>query len=138
MSVEDQPASLRIVVADDDWRAREALVALLQTWPGFDVVGRADDGAQAVELVAELEPDVVVLDAIMPRMDGLEAARRIRRDRPSVGLILLTLYGALETEAVEAGFDAFLLKSDAIDVIAMAVQQAAGRRPTDAAVVELV
>jgi len=131
--------AVRVVVVDDDGRARSALAAMLATWDEIEVVGRAADGEEAVRLAAELEPDAVVLDAIMPVLDGVAAARRIRRAHPSMGILLLTLYGSLERDAREAGVDTFLLKSDAVDEVAEAILRAAGRRaPASAPVRELV
>ncbi len=122
----------RVVVVDDDRRARSGLAALLATWPEIEVVGLAADGADAVRMCAEHEPDVVILDAIMPVLDGVEAARRIRREHPAMGIVLLTLYGSLEHDARDAGVDAFIMKSEAVDEVAAAVLRAAGRR-SDAA-----
>ncbi|HMC40486.1 MAG TPA: response regulator transcription factor, partial [Acidimicrobiales bacterium] len=68
---------MRVVVADDQTVVREGLVTLLETMPGIEVVGAAADGEQAVSLVADLTPDVVLMDLRMPRVDGVEATRRI-------------------------------------------------------------
>lgn len=121
--------TLRVVVVDDDRRARSALAAMLATWPELEVVALAGDGAEAVRLCDEQIPDAVVLDAIMPVLDGVAAARQIRRAHPAIGIVLLTLYGSLEHEARAAGVDVFLLKSEAVDEIAAAVLRAVGRRP---------
>jgi DNA-binding NarL/FixJ family response regulator len=100
----------RVVIADDSRRTRNGLRCLLVTCPGVDVVGEATDGWEAVELVAERRPDVVVMDAHMPGMDGLAATRAIKKRWPEVRVVVLTMYGARHSEAVSAGADAFLIK----------------------------
>ena len=107
----ENPSTIRVLVVDDEPRARRALAALLATYPQLEVVGQAADGLQAVALAVELQPDVVVLDGIMPGLDGLGATQRIKELAPQVTVILLTLYGDLEWDARQSGADGFLVKS---------------------------
>jgi DNA-binding NarL/FixJ family response regulator len=107
----ESPLTIRVLVADDEPRARRALAALLATYPQIEVVGQAADGLQAVALAVELQPDVAVLDGIMPGLDGLAAAQRIKALAPQIAVILLTLYGDLEWDARHSGADGFLVKS---------------------------
>lgn len=98
---------IRVVVVDDSRTARELLVALLQSAEGIQVVGTAPDGAEAVRIVKRLRPDVVTMDVFMPRMDGLEATRRIMRDIPTpIVVVTATLMRDdmdLAFEALRAG-----------------------------------
>jgi len=89
---------------DDTEHVRNMLVDMLEL-DGFDVVGQAASGTEAVELVDDVDPDVIVMDYKMPDMDGLTAAREIRRNRSSQSIILYTAYldAALEAEAKDAG-----------------------------------
>jgi two-component system, NarL family, nitrate/nitrite response regulator NarL len=82
--------SIRVLIADDHALFRACLRMLLESEPGFEVVGEAADGAQAVELAARLRPDLALLDVSMPRMSGLEALERITRQCPYVRTIMLT------------------------------------------------
>lgn len=110
----------RVVIADDQRMVRAGLRSLLEADPSIAVVGEADDGVDAVALVARTRPDVVLLDVRMPRMDGLEATRLIRGRFPATGVIILTTFGLDEyvVAAVRGGASGFLLKDgDADDLI---------------------
>jgi CheY-like chemotaxis protein len=110
--------SLSVVIADDEPRARYALKALLAAMDSsagksarqLQVVGEAANGQEAVRIVAEQQPDIVLMDARMPVMDGLAATRLIKRKWPLVRIVMLTMYADQEAEARAAGVDAFLLK----------------------------
>ena len=105
--------TLRVVIADDQAMVRGGLRLILEA-AGITVVGEADDGRAAIDLVTRLKPDVVLMDIRMPVLDGIEATRRLVRDQPAVKILVLTTYGADEhvCEALRAGAAGFLLKMD--------------------------
>src|SRR5919106_1342672 len=102
--------SLRILIAEDETIIRLDLKELLEG-AGFEVVAEARDGLEAVDLARETSPDVAILDVKMPRLDGIETARRILADRP-LPIVMLTAYGQEElvSRAVEAGVFGYLVK----------------------------
>jgi two-component system, response regulator PdtaR len=101
---------VRVLIAEDETIIRLDLKGLLER-AGFDVCAEARDGIEAVELARSEEPDVAVLDVKMPRLDGIEAARRILDERP-IPIVMLTAYGQEElvSRAVEAGVFGYLVK----------------------------
>jgi DNA-binding NarL/FixJ family response regulator len=101
---------IRVLIADDRACPRKGLRAVFALRPWIEVVAEASDGRQAVELVAECQPDVVLMDAHMPGMDGLEATRLIKSNWPEVRVVMLTLYDYNGLEAMAAGADAFVVK----------------------------
>jgi len=118
---------IRILVADDHAILRQGLVHLLRTLEGFEVAGEAADGAETVEKVLDLDPDVVVLDIVMPGMDGIEAARRIRRTHPRTEIVILTAHRSesYQRQAFEAGARGYLLKDCDLDQLAESIRHAA-------------
>ena len=122
----DQP--LRVVIADDQASVREGLVLLLGGLPGIDVVGAAADGEQALELVAEHEPDAILLDLHMPVLDGIGATRRLVAEHPGVAIVVLTTYvdDTSVLEALRAGARSYLTKDADRTDIAQALRAAVG------------
>jgi DNA-binding NarL/FixJ family response regulator len=118
---------LRIVIADDQASVREGLVLLLGGLPGIDVVGAAADGEQALELVAEHQPDAILLDLHMPVLDGIGATRQLAAEHPGVAIVVLTTYvdDASVLEALRAGARSYLTKDADRTDIAQALQAAA-------------
>ncbi|AIA06358.1 response regulator transcription factor [Streptomyces noursei] len=113
----------RVVVADDQTVVREGIVMLLGLLPGIEVVGSAADGDEAVRMVAELGPDVVLMDLRMPRCDGVEATRRIRTDHPGTQVVVLTTYADDDSlfPALQAGARGYLTKDADGDEIVRAI-----------------
>jgi DNA-binding NarL/FixJ family response regulator len=112
------------VVADDQTVVREGIVMLLGLLSGIEVVGAAADGNEAVRLVAELAPDVVLMDLRMPRCDGVEATRRIRAEHPGTQVVVLTTFAddASLFPALRAGARGYLTKDAGGDEIVRAVE----------------
>ncbi|MFF2848570.1 response regulator [Streptomyces sp. NPDC058001] len=123
MTEESTGRTARVVVADDQTVVREGIVMLLGLLPGIEVVGAAGDGEEAVALVAELAPDVVLMDLRMPRCDGVEATRRIRAGYPGTHVVVLTTYADDDSlfPALEAGARGYLTKDAGGDEIVRAV-----------------
>jgi DNA-binding NarL/FixJ family response regulator len=119
---------LRVVIADDQASVREGLVLLLGGLPGIDVVGAAADGEQALELVAEHQPDAILLDLHMPVLDGIGATRRLVAEHPGVAIVVLTTYvdDTSVLEALRAGARSYLTKDADRTDIAQALRAAVG------------
>ena len=118
----------RIIIADDQASVREGLVLLLGGLPGIEVVGAAADGEQALELVAEHEPDAILLDLHMPVLDGIGAIRRLTAEHPRVAIVVLTTYAddSSVLDALHAGARSYLTKDADRTDIARALHAAAG------------
>jgi YesN/AraC family two-component response regulator len=103
---------LKVLVVDDQARARQSLRALLVTWPLAEEVREAVNGSEAILLVEQSQPDLVLMDARMPEMDGLEATRMIKSRWPKIKVIMLSMYNDFAQEALVAGADAFVGKGE--------------------------
>jgi DNA-binding NarL/FixJ family response regulator len=100
----------RVLIADDRPRSRSGLKAVLALRPEIEIVGEAADGQEGVRLVEEYRPDVVLMDARMPVLDGVEATRLIKERWPEVRVVVLTIDASYRADALAAGADAFLVK----------------------------
>jgi DNA-binding NarL/FixJ family response regulator len=116
--------TIRILVVDDHPIVRQGLKTLLEGHSGWQVVGEASDGAEAVEKAKDLHPDVMVLDVTMPRMNGLEACRLLRRQSPDLEILFVTQHDSpqMMREALEAGARGYVVKSNAARDLLAAVE----------------
>jgi len=124
-------------VVDGQSLIRDGLAVMLGLLPGLEVVGTAADGEAAVELVARELPDVVLMDLRMPRLDGVEATRRIRAGHPETQVIVLTTYADDESimAALQAGARGYLTKDSGVEEIRRAIEAVrSGQAPLDPAV----
>jgi len=112
---------IRVLIADDHLHSRCGLRVLLATSPEVEVVGEAADGQEALHLVNEYQPDVVLMDIRMPVLDGLEATRIIKNKWPEVKVILLTMRAAYKADALATGADGFLLKGCPTEYLLQAI-----------------
>lgn len=117
---------IRVLLVDDHPVVRQGLRALLSIQDGIEVVGEAGDGEAAVAAADRLSPDVVLMDVVMPTMDGVEALRRIGERRPQTRVVMLTSYAdeRQAMEAVDAGATGFLLKDASPRDVAAAIRAA--------------
>ena len=116
----------RLLLADDHRMLRDSLRRSMEE-NGFDVVGEAGDGAEAVQLAQELRPDVILMDVSMPNLDGVEATRQITRMVPEAQVVMLTMHadGDVMARAIQAGAIGYLVKDCAITDVVSAVRLAA-------------
>ncbi|MBL8775458.1 MAG: response regulator transcription factor [Acidimicrobiales bacterium] len=119
-------AGIRLMLADDHRMLREGLRRSMAE-QGFDMVGEARDGAEAVELARVLQPDVILMDVTMPELDGVEATRRIRSALPQVKVVMLTMHADQDVlaSAIRAGASGYLVKDCSTEEIAEAVRMTA-------------
>lgn len=134
MSMSQDGGTIRLLIADDQALVRGALGALLDLEPDLDVIGMASEGAEAVRLATELQPDVCLMDIQMPGMDGVEATRRIREASAGTRVLVVTTFarpGYLRS-ALDAGASGFIVKDTPAEQLAEAVRRVhAGLRVLD-------
>jgi len=139
--VNDEDGRIRIMLVDDHEVVRRGLRGFLELQPDIEVVGEAADGAIATRLAAELVPDVILMDLLMPNMDGLTAIGQIKQANPVIEIIAVTSFIEEEkvTSALEAGASGYLLKDADAEEVAAAIRAAhAGEVHLDAAVARLL
>jgi NarL family two-component system response regulator LiaR len=123
---------IRVMIADDHAIVREGLRWLLQTEPGITLVGEAGNGAEAVALVERLDPDVILMDLVMPRMDGIAAIAEIRARHPEARILVLTSFAEDEKifPAIKAGAMGYLLKDTSPQALLRAISDVHAGMPT--------
>ena len=119
---------IRILIADDHKMVRDGLAALLGTKRDLEVIGAVGNGQEAVEKALALKPNVVIMDLMMPIMDGIEATREIRKAAPTVQILVLTTFGTSDgiAHAIEAGALGAMMKSADHEELAEAIRKVAG------------
>jgi NarL family two-component system response regulator LiaR len=124
-----KPNTVRVMIVDDHDMVRKGLAVFLEAFDDLELVGEAANGQEAVRLCAEVQPHVVLMDLVMPEMDGIAATRAIRQVRPDVKVIVLTSFGDQDfvQRALQAGAIGYLLKNASIDEIASAIRMAHNR-----------
>lgn len=123
---------IRIMIVDDQPVVRSGLGAFLSIHDDLELVGEASDGARALSLCAKVNPDVILMDLVMPNMDGAEATMRIRHNFPNIQVLVLTSFkeDELVQKALEAGAIGYLLKNISSDELVKAIRAAYAGRPT--------
>ena len=125
MSRHEMADPIRVLIADDHPVVRSGLRALMETEPGMEVVGEAADGEEAIEKTSQLQPDVVLLDLMMPKVNGVEAIEGIRHRSPDVRLLVLTSFAQDEFlfPAIKAGALGYLLKDSSPEELLEAIRR---------------
>jgi two-component system, NarL family, response regulator NreC len=122
---------INIVLADDHQVVRKGLIALLSAEPDFKIIGEAGDGQEAINLVTRLQPDVLILDLMMPGINGLEVTRRLNVQSPGVRVVILSMHNneAYVLEALRSGACAYILKESPSEELVLGIREVtAGRR----------
>jgi NarL family two-component system response regulator LiaR len=123
---------IRVLIADDHAIVRKGLRALLATERDIEVIGEAEDGAQAVSQARALQPDVILMDLVMPKMDGIEATRQITEQQKGAHILVLTSFAADDQvfPAIKAGALGYLLKDSGPDELVQAIHQVQRGEPS--------
>jgi DNA-binding NarL/FixJ family response regulator len=126
-----QSSPVRILIADDHELMRRGLRSILATRPNWEVCGEAVDGSDAIEKTRLLRPDILVLDISMPRINGLEVARAVRRDYPGTQVVILSQYDESEMRpyAIEAGARGYVSKAEASRQLLSAIESVLADQP---------
>jgi NarL family two-component system response regulator LiaR len=123
--------TIRVLIVDDHTVVRDGLQALLSVEPGMQVVGSAADGIEAVRLARELNPDVILLDLVMPRMDGVQAIIEIKRNDPTARILVLTSFAENHQvfSAIKSGAMGYIMKDTSADELIHAIRDTHHNKP---------
>lgn len=132
MGVSSDEKMIRVLIVDDHPMVRSGLKALLSAYDDLELAGEASNGVEAVRMCARLKPDVVLMDLVMPEMDGAAATQMIREQNPTIQVVVLTSFkeDELVQGALRAGAIGYLLKNVSADELASAIRAAHAGRPT--------
>ena len=121
-----------VLICDDHAIVRKGIRALLATQPDITVLGEAGDGQEAIQQAADLHPDVILMDLVMPQLDGIEATRRITAQQPDAHILVLTSFAADDKvfPAIKAGALGYLLKGSGPEELVQAIHQVANGEPS--------
>jgi NarL family two-component system response regulator LiaR len=122
---------IRVLIVDDHTVVRDGLNALLSVEPGILVVGSAADGVEAVKLAGELEPDIILLDLVMPKMDGVQAINEIKNNNPEIKILVLTSFAENHQvySAIKSGAIGYLMKDSSADDLINAIRDTYENKP---------
>jgi two-component system, NarL family, response regulator NreC len=125
------PMKLKVLIADDHGVVRKGLRLLLEQYDEILVAGEAANGREAVQMAAEVKPDIAILDIAMPMLNGIDAAEQIRKNNPAVGIIILTMHAdeGYVLRALSAGVKGYLLKESAEEDLLRAVRAVSSGKP---------
>jgi len=118
----------KVLIIDDRLTSRKGLRALMLTQPDIQVIGEATNGERAIQFIKDHKPDVVIMDAFMPIMNGLEATRIIKKRWSNIRVVILTLHDDIREEAIAAGADAFLVKGCSPDDLILEIKNERRRK----------
>ena len=124
---------IRVLIAEDSPHIRDSLFGLLSGEPDMDLVGAAGDGLEAVEKADALRPHVVIMDAQMPRLDGVEATRRIKATLPDVGILFFSVFTDYVEASVAAGSDGYVTKDCSAQDLFCEIRRIASARSVNGA-----
>lgn len=121
----------RILIVDDHLVVREGLKLLIETSDKYVIVGEAENGRMAIDLIEKLKPDVILMDLYMPVMSGLEAIKELRKTNPEIPIVILTTYNEdqLMMEGIEAGAKGYLLKDTGVETLFKSIDSAIRGEP---------
>ena len=121
---------IKIILADDHNIVRKGLKALLSSEEDFEIIGEAKNGLEAVTLVEKLQPDILVLDLLMPGINGMEVARRLKKLKTKTSIVILSMHDneAYVSEALRTGVDAYVLKESPPEELIYAIERLYSRR----------
>lgn len=128
-NIDNRDSSIKVLLVDDQPVVRKGLEMRLSLERDINVIGSAEDGCQAVDAAGNLQPEVVIMDYIMPKMDGIQAAAIIKKHYPDISVIILSIEDSpgLKNQAIEAGARAFVTKRQGTERLLSEIRSAAGR-----------